>query len=70
MDYKNRLEKSLQQEKTEHKQTRTELEAKINEEKIRRDKSSVEANLRFTSLQQHYKLLQVSNKHLKIFPFS
>lgn len=59
VDYKNKLEKSLQLEKQEHKQSKLDLEGRVNEEKIRRDKTSVEANLRFTSLQQNYKLLQV-----------
>lgn len=60
VDYKNKLEKTLQQEKSEHKQTRTELEAKVNNEKVQRDKSSEDASKRYATLQQHYKLLKVN----------
>lgn len=65
VDYKTRLEKSLQAEKAEHKQTRTELESRINDEKTKRDKTSKEANNRFQSLQQHYKLLQTKHDDLQ-----
>lgn len=51
-EYKLRLEKSLQQEKAEHRKTHEELEERANGEK--------EANNKHSALQQQYKILQVS----------
>lgn len=58
-DYKQRLEKSLKTEKTEHQQAKAELESRVNEEKLKHQKATEEATLKFNSLQQHYNLLQV-----------
>jgi Uncharacterized protein conserved in bacteria with the myosin-like domain len=63
-EYKLRLEKSLQQEKTEHRQTREELEARAAEEKTRRDKENLEATNKHAALQQQYKLLQSQHEDL------
>jgi myosin heavy subunit len=57
-DYKQRLEKSLKTEKAEHQQVKHDLENKLNEEKLKNEKSINEANVRFTTLQQHFNLLQ------------
>jgi len=51
-EYKLRLEKSLQQEKADHRKTHEELEKRADSEK--------EANNKHSALQQQYKLLQVS----------
>jgi lipid II:glycine glycyltransferase (peptidoglycan interpeptide bridge formation enzyme) len=51
-EYKLRLEKSLQQEKADHRKTREELEKRADSEK--------EANNKHSALQQQYKLLQVT----------
>lgn len=58
-DYKNRLEKSLQSEKAEHKQTRIELQKRADNEKTNCEKNAMEANMRYSSLQQQFKILQV-----------
>lgn len=58
-EYKLRLEKSVQQEKAEHRHTREELQAHLEEEKARREKEVLEATNKLASLQQHCKLLQV-----------
>lgn len=63
-EYKMRLEKSLQQEKTEHRQTREELESKATEEKTRRDKENLESTNKYAALQQQYKLLQSQHEDL------
>ncbi|KAK9712970.1 hypothetical protein QE152_g24614 [Popillia japonica] len=57
-DYKQRLEKSLKTEKTEHQQAKAELESRVNEEKLKHQKATEEATLKFNSLQQHYNLLE------------
>lgn len=59
-EYKTRLEKSLQGEKAEHKQTRTELQKRVENEKKNCDKNTMEANQRFASLQQQFNILEVS----------
>ena len=64
-DYKQRLEKSLKTEKAEHQQVRNELENKLNEEKSRNEKATNEANLRFTSLQQHFSMMQTQYDDLQ-----
>ncbi|KAL1491497.1 hypothetical protein ABEB36_012086 [Hypothenemus hampei] len=57
-DYKQKLEKSLKNERAEHQQTKNDWEMKINEEKIRNEKESKDALMKYNSLQQHFKLLQ------------
>lgn len=52
-EYKLRLEKSLQQEKVDHRKTHEELEKRASGEK--------EANNKHSALQQQYKILQVSS---------
>lgn len=64
-DYKQRLEKSLKTEKAEHQQSRSDLEAKVNEERNRNDKVMKEENLRFDTLQQHYNILQTQHDDFK-----
>lgn len=59
-DYKQRLEKSLKTEKAEHQQTKKDLENKLDEEKSRQEKATNEANLKMSSLQQQYNMLQAS----------
>jgi lipid II:glycine glycyltransferase (peptidoglycan interpeptide bridge formation enzyme) len=51
-EYKLRLEKSLQQEKADHRKTHEELEKRADSEK--------ETNNKHSALQQQYKLLQVT----------
>ncbi|KAF4529693.1 hypothetical protein B566_EDAN010779 [Ephemera danica] len=57
-EYKLRLEKSVQQEKAEHRHTREELQTQLEEERAKRAKEVLEATNKLASLQQHYKLLQ------------
>lgn len=57
-DYKQKLEKSLKNEKAEHQQSKNNLAIKINEEKSRSEKLSNDAVLKYNSLQQHHSLLQ------------
>lgn len=59
-DYKQRLEKSLKTEKIEHQQAKAEFETRVNEEKLKYQKTSEEATIKFNALQQHYNLLQVN----------
>lgn len=60
-DYKQRLERSLKTEKAEHQQSKTDLETKLKSEKKSYEKANNEAKLQYTSLQQHYNLLQVND---------
>lgn len=64
-DYKQRLEKSLKTEKAEHQQSRSDLDAKLNEERNRNDKVMKEENVRFDTLQQHYNILQTQHDDFK-----
>ncbi|XP_044267177.1 putative leucine-rich repeat-containing protein DDB_G0290503 [Tribolium madens] len=64
-DYKQRLEKSLKTEKAEHQKIQSELENKLNEEKSKNEKGTNEANVRFSSLQQHFNLLQTQYEDLQ-----
>lgn len=66
-DYKQRLEKSLKTEKAEHQQSKKDLENRLEDEQARHQKVNNEANLKFSSLQQHFNLLQVSNLEKLIF---
>ncbi|CAG2064331.1 unnamed protein product, partial [Timema podura] len=63
-EYKLRLEKSLQQEKADHRQTRDDLTARVNEEKQFREKETQESMNKYTSLQQQYKILQSQHEDL------
>lgn len=65
LEYKVRLEKSLQQEKSEHAQIKQELQKKLEEEKVTRERDNLEAVNKFTALQQQYKFLKVSNKSFR-----
>lgn len=64
VDSKFRLDKSITAERIIHDQTKLELQQKIKNEKELRDKTSSELNLRFNSLQQHYKLLESQHHDL------
>lgn len=64
-DYKQRLEKSLKTEKAEHQQTKKELEARLEEDQSNHEKSINEINLKFSSLQQHYNILQAEYDDFK-----
>lgn len=66
-EYKIRLEKSLQQEKNDHQQMKEDLQSKVAEEKILKDKTLLESMNKYTSLQQQHKLLKVSPLNLNIF---
>lgn len=59
-EYKLRLEKSLQKEKTEHKQSKDECQNKAKQEKDDKEKELLEATNKYSALQQSYNLLQVS----------
>ncbi|XP_067005853.2 Golgi integral membrane protein 4 isoform X2 [Anabrus simplex] len=63
-EYKLRLEKSLQQDKADHRQMREELQARVEEEKQLREKENLESINKYTSLQQQYKLLQSQHEDL------
>nr|CAD7194489.1 unnamed protein product [Timema douglasi] len=63
-EYKLRLEKSLQQEKADHRQTRDDLTARVSEEKQFREKETQESMNKYTSLQQQYKILQSQHEDL------
>lgn len=62
---KHRLELLSKTDKAEHQQVKAKLESKLNEEKLKYQKASDDAALKFNSLQQHYKLLQVKNQKLQ-----
>ncbi|XP_022918665.1 myb-like protein X [Onthophagus taurus] len=64
-DYKQGLEKSLKNEKTEHQQTKLELERRVDEEKKRTAKNAGEATKRFDSLQQQYNILKTGHDDLQ-----
>lgn len=64
-DYKQRLEKSLKTEKAEHQQSKHDFETKLEEEQTRHEKTINEVNLKFSSLQQHYNLLQTEYDDFK-----
>ncbi|XP_037036219.1 uncharacterized protein LOC119074303 isoform X1 [Bradysia coprophila] len=55
------IEKSLKSERYDHQQTRSELIRKSKDAKEYQEKTMVESNMKFGSLQQHYKLLK--NQH-------
>lgn len=69
-DYKQRLEKSLKDEKEEHQRSKGELESRLTDEKEEHQKVLNENKLRFTSLQQQYKLLDVSLLIVRIYILS
>ncbi|XP_017783127.1 PREDICTED: Golgi integral membrane protein 4-like [Nicrophorus vespilloides] len=64
-DYKQRLEKSLKTEKNDYNRIKAEMELKVNEEKLKGDKTIEEAKLRFSTLQQHFNLLQTQHDDFK-----
>ncbi|XP_043257596.1 Golgi integral membrane protein 4-like [Colletes gigas] len=64
-EYKMRLEKSLAEEKNSNAAVKQDLQQRATREKSLRDKDSVEAMQRFSSLQQTYKLLQTEHLDLK-----
>ncbi|XP_054273037.1 Golgi integral membrane protein 4-like isoform X2 [Macrosteles quadrilineatus] len=64
-EYKLRLEKSLQKEKTEHKQTKEECQSRAKQEKEERERDLVEAANKYSALQQSTKLLQSKQKDLE-----
>lgn len=59
-EYKQRLEKSLKAEKADHEKTKKEFEVKLSEQKIKHDKTLSEEESKLSSVQQHYKILEVS----------
>ncbi|XP_069700418.1 Golgi integral membrane protein 4 isoform X2 [Periplaneta americana] len=63
-EYKLRLEKSLQQEKAEHRQTREDLESQANKEKQLCEKDKLESFNKYSALQQQFKLLQSQHEDL------
>ncbi|CAH1953933.1 unnamed protein product [Acanthoscelides obtectus] len=64
-DYKVRIEKSLKAEKTDHQQTKLTLEAQLNEERTKNEKSFGDVKIKFSSLQQHYNILQTEHEDYK-----
>ncbi|XP_065164380.1 Golgi integral membrane protein 4-like [Atheta coriaria] len=64
-DYKQRLEKTLQSEKVEHQNVKQDYTDKLNEEKMKCEKNANEGKLRFSTLQQHYNLLQTQHDDFK-----
>ncbi|XP_066601674.1 Golgi integral membrane protein 4-like isoform X1 [Prorops nasuta] len=64
-EYKNRLEKSLAEEKSSIQAVKQELQERASREKTLRDKDSIEATQRFNSLQQKYNLLQTEHEDVK-----
>lgn len=61
-EYKLRLEKSLQKEKTEHKQTKEDCQSQAKILQDNKEQEQVEASKKYTALLQSYNLLQVSIK--------
>ncbi|KAK3932107.1 Golgi integral membrane protein 4, partial [Frankliniella fusca] len=66
-EYKKNLEKTLNQEKAEHRQTKEELQSRMNEEQQLRDKENLENINKYKALQQQYKLLQSEHDDLNEF---
>lgn len=64
VDSKFRLDKSITAERVIHDQTKLELQQKIKNENELRDKTFMDLNKRFNSLQQHYKLLESQHHDL------
>ncbi|XP_046669818.1 Golgi integral membrane protein 4-like isoform X1 [Homalodisca vitripennis] len=64
-EYKLRLEKSLQKEKTDHKQTRDECQNRARQDKDDRERELVEAANKYSALQQSTSLLQSKQKDLE-----
>ncbi|XP_065348286.1 Golgi integral membrane protein 4-like isoform X3 [Cloeon dipterum] len=65
-EYKTRLEKSVQQEKADHKKTHDNLSSQLEIEKNKRAREVLDTTNKLASLQQHYKLLQSQVTQLKI----
>nr|CAI5834067.1 unnamed protein product [Callosobruchus analis] len=64
-DYKVRIEKSLKAEKADHQQTKIALENQLNEERTKNEKSFGDVKIKFSSLQQHYNILQTEHEDYK-----
>ncbi|KAG8039869.1 hypothetical protein G9C98_000598 [Cotesia typhae] len=64
-EYKERLEKSLTEEKNSNAAAKHDLQERANREKSLRDKDSIEALQRFNSLQQEHKLLKTEHQDLR-----
>nr|CAH7741007.1 unnamed protein product [Callosobruchus chinensis] len=64
-DYKVRIEKSLKAEKADHQQTKNALENQLNEERTKNEKSFGDVKIKFSSLQQHYNILQTEHEDYK-----
>ncbi|XP_055640791.1 uncharacterized protein LOC129778121 isoform X2 [Toxorhynchites rutilus septentrionalis] len=58
VDQKLRLENSLASERMINEQSRVEQQQKAQDEKEQHNKSTMEANIRYASLQQHYNLMK------------
>ncbi|CAB3382908.1 Hypothetical predicted protein [Cloeon dipterum] len=63
-EYKTRLEKSVQQEKADHKKTHDDLSSQLEVEKNKRAREVLDTTNKLASLQQHYKLLQGQHEDL------
>ncbi|XP_059469090.1 Golgi integral membrane protein 4-like isoform X1 [Neocloeon triangulifer] len=63
-EYKTRLEKSVQQEKADHKKTHDDLSSQLETEKTKRTREVLDTTNKLASLQQHYKLLQGQHEDL------
>ncbi|XP_023014174.1 uncharacterized protein isoform X2 [Leptinotarsa decemlineata] len=64
-EYKQRLEKSLKTEKADHQQALSNLEDQLKEERNKNEKYSSESKMKFSSLQQHFNLLQTEYDDFK-----
>lgn len=64
-DYKQRLEKSLKVEKAEHSQSKKELQTKLDEERVKNEKTASQIKMQLSSLQQNYQLLQIQHEDFK-----
>lgn len=64
-EHKSRLEKSLQQEKVQHKKSKDDILAQYQELQDIKEKEKQEAGNRFNSVQQQHKMLQIQNEDLQ-----
>lgn len=60
-----RLEHSLAAEQQVNRRAQSELQQKMRSEKDLKEKALLDSNVRFSSLQQHYKMLKSEHKDLK-----
>lgn len=63
-EYKKNLEKSLNQEKADHRQTKEQLQAQMNDEQQLRDKENLENVNKYKALQQQYNMLKSEHEDL------